>query len=119
MHDPSNYPVAMMQNELIDRIERAVLTAKQDEEWRRTYMLYSMKQRDAELRGEKRGMAIGEQRGMAIGEQRGMAIGEQRARRAKLESARKMLARQMPVEDVIELLSLTEDEVRELLKSMN
>ncbi len=111
MNDPKRYPVRNTQNELIHRIERAVVTAKQDEEWRRTFMMYQMKQRDAELRGERRGMAIGEQRGMAIG--------EQRARRARLESARKMLLRQMPMEDVIELLSLTEEDVRELMKSMN
>ena len=45
-------------------------------------MTWQIRQREAELLGEKRGIAIGEERGIAIGEERGekrgIAIGEER-----------------------------------------
>ena len=47
-------------------------------------MTWQIRQREAELLGEKRGIAIGEKRGIAIGEERG-------EKRGKLETARAML----------------------------
>ena len=59
-------------------------------------MTWQIRQREAELLGEKRGIAIGEKRGIAIGEERGekrgIAISEERGeKRGKLETARAML----------------------------
>ena len=67
-------------------------------------MTYQVHQRDAELRGEKRGIAIGEKRGIAIGEKRGIA-----------ETARRMLLAGISAEDVIRITGLTPDEVRALV----
>ena len=67
-------------------------------------MTYQVHQRDAELRGEKRGIAIGEKRGIAIGEKRGVA-----------ETARRMLLAGISTEDVIRITGLTPDEVRALV----
>ena len=82
INNPGAYPVQKSKVELIHQIETAVEEANQDEEWRRMYMTWQIRQREAELLGEKRGIAIGEERGekrgIAIGEKRGIAIGEKR-----------------------------------------
>ena len=74
INNPGAYPVQKSKVELIHQIETAVEEANQDEEWRRMYMTWQIRQREAELLGEKRGIAIGEERG----EKRGIAIGEKR-----------------------------------------
>ena len=71
INNPGAYPVQKSKVELIHQIETAVEEANQDEEWRRMYMTWQIRQREAELLGEKRGIAIGEKRGIAIGEKRG------------------------------------------------
>ena len=83
-------------------------------------MTYQVHQRDAELRGEKRGIAIGEKRGIAIGEKRGerrgISIGEKRGeKRGIAETARRMLLAGISAEDVIRITGLTPDEVRALV----
>ena len=82
INNPGAYPVQKSKVELIHQIETAVEEANRDEEWRRMYMTWQIRQREAELLGEKRGIAIGEERGIAIGEkrgeERGIAIGEER-----------------------------------------
>ena len=87
-------------------------------------MTWQIRQREAELlgekrgiaigeeRGEKRGIAIGEKRGEERGEKRGIAIGEERGekrgiaigeergeKRGKLETARAML-KELPIDQV-------------------
>ena len=74
INNPGAFPVQKSKVELIHQIETAVEEANQDEEWRRMYMTWQIRQREAELLGEKRGIAIGEERG----EKRGIAIGEKR-----------------------------------------
>ncbi len=115
MNDTETFPVEASDNHLIQMIEEAVNRAKMNDEWRRSYMMYSILQRDAELRGEVRGkqegIAIGEKQGIAIGEKQGIFIGE---KKAKEETARKMLHRGMSVHDVADLTSLSTADVQAL-----
>ena len=71
-------------------------------------MTWQIRQREAELLGEKRGIAIGEERGekrgIAIGEKRGEERGEKRGitigeKRGKMETARAML-KELPIDQV-------------------
>ena len=77
-------------------------------------MTWQIRQREAELLGEKRGIAIGEkrgeERGIAIGEERGIAIGEERG---KLETARAML-RELPMDQVARFTGLSREELQSL-----
>ena len=134
INNPGAYPVQKSKVELIHQIETAVEEANQDEEWRRMYMTWQIRQREAELLGEKRGIAIGEERGIAIGEERGekrgIAIGEERGiaigekrgiaigkelgeKRGKLETARAML-KELPVDQVARFTGLSREELQSL-----
>ena len=73
-------------------------------------MTWQIRQREAELLGEKRGIAIGEKRGIAIGEERGITIGE---KRGKLETARAML-RELPMDQVARFTGLSREELQSL-----
>lgn len=66
-------------------------------------MIYQMKQREAELRGEARGEARGRKEGIAEGE-----------RNNAVETAKKMLRREMPVDLIIELTGLSGSEINAL-----
>ena len=63
--------------------------------------------RDAEIRGEQRGIAIGEQRGITIGEQRGRLL-EREA------MAMDMLKAGTPDELILRYIKITEDKLNEL-----
>ena len=89
-------------------------------------MTWQIRQREAELLGEKRGIAIGEERGIAIGEKRGekrgIAIGEERGiaigkelgeKRGKLETARAML-KELPIDQVVRFTGLSREELQSL-----
>ena len=81
-------------------------------------MTWQIRQREAELLGEKRGIAIGEERGIAIGEERGIAIGEKRGeergeKRGKLETARAML-KELPLDQVARFTGLSREELQSL-----
>ena len=73
-------------------------------------MTWQIRQREAELLGEKRGIAIGEERGIAIGEKRGEERGE---KRGKLETARAML-KELPVDQVARFTGLSREELQSL-----
>ena len=86
------------------------------------YMTWQIRQREAELLGEKRGIAIGkelgEKRGIAIGEElgekRGIAIGKELGeKRGKLETARAML-KELPVDQVERFTGLSREELQSL-----
>ena len=67
-----------------------------------------------EERGEKRGIVIGEERGIAIGEERGIAIGEERGeKRGKLETARAML-KELSIDQVARFTGLSREELQSL-----
>ena len=97
-------------------------------------MTWQIRQREAELLGEKRGIAIGEERGekrgiaigkelgekrgiaigKELGEKRGIAIGEERGeKRGKLETARAML-KELPVDQVARFTGLSQEELQSL-----
>ena len=85
-------------------------------------MTWQIRQREAELLGEKRGIAIGEERGIAIGEERGIAIGKERGiaigeergeKRGKLETARAML-KELPLDQVARFTGLSREELQSL-----
>ncbi len=98
------------------------------------YMTWQIRQREAELLGEKRGIAIGEKRGEERGEKRGIAIGEERGekrgiaigeergekrgitigeKRGKLETARAML-KELPIDQVARFTGLSREELQSL-----
>ena len=70
-------------------------------------MTYQAHLREAELRGEERGIAIGEKRG----EKKGIAIGEERVARRFAET---LLRRDFTEADVAELTGLPIEEVKKL-----
>ena len=74
------------------------------------YMTWQIRQREAELLGEKRGIAIGEKRGEERGEKRGITIGE---KRGKLETARAML-KELPIDQVVRFTGLSREELQSL-----
>ena len=97
-------------------------------------MTWQIRQREAELLGEKRGIAIGEKRGEERGEKRGIAIGEERGekrgiaigeergekrgitigeKRGKLETARAML-KELPIDQVARFTGLSREELQSL-----
>ena len=93
-------------------------------------MTWQIRQREAELlgekrgiaigeeRGEKRGIAIGEKRGITIGEKRGITIGEKRGitigeKRGKMETARAML-KELPIDQVARFTGLSREELQSL-----
>ena len=97
-------------------------------------MTWQIRQREAELLGEKRGIAIGEERGEERGEKRGIAIGEKRGeergekrgiaigeergitigeKRGKLETARAML-QELPIDQVARFTGLSREELQSL-----
>ena len=85
-------------------------------------MTWQIRQREAELLGEKRGIAIGEERGekrgIAIGEKRGVTIGEKRGitigeKRGKMETARAML-KELPIVQVARFTGLSREELQSL-----
>ena len=79
------------------------------------YMTWQIRQREAELLGEKRGIAIGEKRGEERGEKRGIAIGEERGeKRGKLETARAML-KELPIDQVARFTGLSREELQSLV----
>ena len=69
-------------------------------------MTWQIRQREAELLGEKRGIAIGEERGIAIGKE----LGE---KRGKLETARAML-KELPIDQVVRFTGLSREELQSL-----
>ena len=122
INNPGAYPVQKSKVELIHQIETAVEEANQDEEWRRMYMTWQIRQREAELLGEKRGIAIGEKRGEERGEKRGIAIGKELGekrgitigeKRGKLETARAML-KELPIDQVARFTGLSREELQSL-----
>ena len=81
-------------------------------------MTWQIRQREAELLGEKRGIAIGEKRGIAIGEERGekrgIAIGKELGeKRGKLETARAML-KELSIDQVARFTGLSREELQSL-----
>ncbi len=75
-------------------------------------MIYQVKQREAELRGEARGEAKGEARGR----KEGLAEG---ARNMAVETAKRMLKESFPVDVITRISGLSASEVNALKQSRN
>ena len=67
-------------------------------------MIYQIHQRDAEMRGEERGIAIGEERG---------------EQKEKIKTANRMLSRKMPLDVISELTGLPISEINKLKTAPN
>ena len=68
---------------------------------------YNTGMKNAEQRGWNNGILEGEKRGEKIGEQRG-------EKKSKLEVAKKMLKKKIPVLDIIEFTGLSKEELAEI-----
>lgn len=70
-------------------------------------MTHQIRQRDAELVGEQRGIAIGKQHGILIGEQRGK-------RERDKQIVQNMLAAGMSIDMIVSVTGLTPSEIKAL-----
>ncbi len=76
---------------------------------------YNTGMKNAEQRGWNNGILEGEKRGEKRGEKIGEKIGEQRGeKKSKLEVAKKMLKKKIPVLDIIEFTGLSKEELAEI-----
>lgn len=107
MNNPQTYPVSDTHNDLIHKLDRAVDIEKMRPEWRDRYMIYQIKQREAEIRGETKGRAEGLAEGRAEGK-----------KETAIETARRMLLRTMSPELIAEVSGLTPSEVMTLKAQM-
>ena len=74
-------------------------------------MNYNAGMNNAQERGRIEGEKIGEKRGRIVGEK----IGEERGRKEReIEIAKKMKAKNVPVEEIIELTGLTKEEIERI-----
>lgn len=72
---------------------------------------------DARLEGRAEEIKEGEIRGEACGEARGKEIGKKLGKEeSRLNIAKKLLQKQIPVEDIIEITDLTREEVEKLVE---
>ena len=116
MNDPKNYPVEKAELPLIRSIDEAVGEAKMSNEWRHAYMIYQIHQQDAEMRGERRGIAIGEERG----EKRGISIGEERGeQKEKINNAKGMLHEGLSADLISRVTGLPISEINKLKTAPN
>ncbi len=59
----------------------------------------------------KKGIAIGEKKGIAIGKKDGIAIGKAKLNKAKLDIARKLLNKNLTIQEIKEITGLNEKEI--------
>ena len=87
-------------------------------------MTWQIRQREAELLGEKRGIAIGEKRGEERGEKRGIAIGEERGekrgkQKEKINNAKGMLHEGLSADLISRVTGLPISEINKLKTAPN
>ena len=95
MNDTQAYPVEESKNDLIRKLDAAVNETKMKPVWRDDFMMYQMKQREAELRGEVKGR-------------------EENA----IETAKRMPLKAMPTDLIAEISGLPLTEVNALKTQM-
>ncbi len=74
--------------------------------------------------GQERGEKIGQERGEKIGQERGEKIGQEKGEKiGKIEEkrkiAKKLLAKKMPIEQIMEITELTKEEILKIQKEIN
>ena len=103
INNPEEYPVEESKLKLIHRLDEAVETAKMSEDWRRAYMTYQTHLRDAQLEGIAIGRKEGRQEGRLEGRKEGL-----------LEAAKAMLQGHLPVEQIVRITGLSQEDVQKL-----
>ena len=104
----------MNENENIKKAKNELEKIKQDkEEQERALrrMMYVMDQKAIQQYGYEQGVKDGEMRGRSQGKIEGRIEGR---KEEKIDIAKKMLKRNIPIEDILEVTGLTEEEIEEL-----
>ncbi len=113
-----------LQDRVFEMFFRAAEIARLPEEKQKTYRESIMNENDwmnamafAEEKGEKRGREEGREEGRSEGLEKGRAEGlEEGEKKAKLETARKLLQLDVPMETVVQATGLPEEELSQLGK---
>ena len=108
-------------DDFTSRVNSIVESSKNNEKFRSEYLAMNLHDRDIKVLAYKDGMAEGKKVGLAEGREAGLAEGEKNGRKtgqleAKIETAKNLLAKNIPVEVVIECTGLPIEEVEKLLE---
>ncbi|SIQ34879.1 conserved hypothetical protein (putative transposase or invertase) [Alkalispirochaeta americana] len=98
------YQAFTADEELQDRLEAR-------DKFRRTHLQLL---HDAEQKGKAEGKEEGLQQGIEQGIEQGREEGREEERAKRLESARRLKDRKMPLEEIAEITNLTPEEIQEL-----
>ena len=64
--------------------------------------------------GMKKGMQQGIEKGMQQGIEQGMQLGLQQRKNSLIKTAKKLIELKIPIEEIIELTELTEEEIKSI-----
>ena len=107
MNDTQTYRVNESKDDLIRKLDAAVNETKMQPVWRDAFMMYQMKQREAELRGKVKGL------------EEGRAEGEAKGRSAeKKSSTKRMILKGYTDDEISEINELPLSEVAAIRASM-
>ena len=107
----------MENNKEIKEAKNELDKISQDEIMRRILLkekLMRMDMKQMEKEAVEEGMKKGMEKGMEKGIEKGKIEGE---RKEKIETAKRMLEKNMPIETIIEVTQLTEKEINEIIKN--
>lgn len=104
MSNTQAYPVVESKNDLIRKLDAAVAETKMKPVWRDAYMMYQMKMREVEIRGEAKGRKEGEARGR---------------KEIAVEVAKRMLQEPFPVDMIARISGLPVSEINALKAQAN
>lgn len=107
----------MENNKEIKEAKNELDKISQDEIMRRILLkekLMRMDTKQMEKEAVEEGMKKGMEKGMEKGIEKGKIEGE---RKEKIETAKRMLEKNMPIETIIEVTQLTEKEINEIIKN--
>ena len=100
---------------LTNKICKELKRVQGNEEWRAEYMTWEMLKQDTYdsgfSAGEEHGFSLGRNEGIAIGEERGISLG---ITQAKLETAKNMRFRNIPIDVIAECTGLSVEEIEKL-----
>lgn len=91
MNSTQTYPIEETKFDLIRKIEEAVRLAKQDDEWRKTFMLYQVRLQEARREGVQQG-----------------------TKHEKLQTAKKMLHEGLSTDMIMRITGLSLNEIKEV-----
>ena len=100
---------------LTNKICKELKRVQGNEEWRAEYMTWEMLKQDTYdsgfSAGEEHGFSLGRNEGIAIGEERGISLG---ITQAKLETAKNMRFRNIPIDVISECTGLSVEVIQDL-----